>query len=184
MKEFKFQLAETSHIEPIWDIASFWLEKGKSGDFSKGSFSNILSIAEIKILIEDLQVVVTLYENEVVGYYLSNSLFVKPYIEQRKRIIENLICNRVLPNGRYVYQMHAAVKESFLGNGLSIQMLNRLKTILHNRFDYLSGILSEENYQSVYKQHLKAGWEIIGKFNVGYIAIMSTNSLPIKSMKL
>lgn len=165
--------ANQYHAESIFSIGHFWLQKGNECVFEKGSIKHVLNFENIISLIKAKEIVVALSSEVVVGYYLTNSLFISEHIEKRKNIIENLINKRLLPKGKYVYQVQAAVIENALGKGLSTKMLEALKVIVADRFDYLAGIISEENYNSIIQQHRKAGWIILGKFEaIGYLAYM------------
>lgn len=70
--------------------------------------------------------------------------------------------------------MQAAIHENHLNKGISKKLLTLLKKIVSQRFDYLSGIIIKENYEAIIKQHLSAGWQVIGEFDFGHIAIMPT----------
>ena len=61
------------------------------GDKDKGFLKNEFSINEIETLVQEGEIVVAEHENNVIGYYLTNSIFETETIKIRKLLVETLI---------------------------------------------------------------------------------------------
>lgn len=69
-------------------------KKGACGDYSSGSIRHALSINQVKALISNTEIVVCIFKNHVIGYYLTNSLFPSENLKRRKEIMERLITEK------------------------------------------------------------------------------------------
>lgn len=136
----------------------------------KGFLKNNFSKKEIEQLINANEIVVSTISDHVIGYYLVNSIHQSQTVLNREKIISEMIIQKVLPIGRYVYLTQSVVDEKYMQKGIAKELLVHLKILIKERFDYLIGYIDNENLNAK-EAHLRSGWEIITKFENGYLAI-------------
>jgi len=167
--------AELKDAKAISDITEYWVMKGKVEEKDKGYLreKGIYNEGEIINLINYSLVTVAKYEGEVVSFYLINNVYHLDLIEERKKLIQDKINNKILPLGRYAYSLLASTDERFLGKGLNTQTLNLLKEIAKDEYDYFIGIMGYDNL-ATQKSSLKMGWKHFCDVGNGLLAVIGT----------
>lgn len=145
------------------------------GDKDKGFLKIEFSLAEIETLIKENEIVVAENENDVIGYYLTNSIFETETIIKRKRLVEDLIKQGKIKNAKYAFLTQAVVDKPYMGQGVAKQLLKTLKHLVRNKFDYLIGYIDAENLNAR-EAHLKSGWLIFTDMGNGCLAMTEVNA--------
>lgn len=148
------------------------------GDKDKGFLKNEFSLNEIETLIKEEEIVVAENEIEIIGYYLTNSIFETETIKKRKAIIDNLIEESKIKNARYSLLAQAVVDKPYMGQGVAKELLKTLKLLVANKFDYLIGYIDAENLNAK-EAHLKSGWIIFTDMGNGCLAMTEVNKVVI-----
>jgi hypothetical protein len=143
-----------------------FLENDKQKGFLKTSFT----LNQIESIIEAGEVVVAEFENQVIGYYLTNSIIETESNKAREFKVKGLIETGELGSARYVYQTQAVVEKQFMGNGVARELLKNLKKLVSPKFDYLIGYIDNEN-SNAKEAHLKSGWLIFADIEGGCLAM-------------
>jgi len=144
------------------------------GDKDKGFLKNEFTLDEIETLIREGEIVAAEKKNEVIGYYLTNSVFETETIKKRKQIVENLIKEGKIENARYALLTQAVVDKPYMGQGVAKELLKTLKHLVKNKFDYLIGYIDAENVNAR-EAHLKSGWIIFTEMGNGCLAMTEVN---------
>lgn len=145
------------------------------GDKDKGFLKNEFTLKEIETLISENEVVVAEKENEVIGYYLTNSIFETETIRKRKHLVEVLINQGKIENAKYAFLTQAVVDKPYMGQGIAKHLLKTLKHLVRNKFDYLIGYIDAENLNAR-EAHLKSGWTIFTDIGSGCLAVTDVNA--------
>lgn len=140
----------------------------------KGFLKFEFTLSQIQTLIIQNEVVVAEWEENVIGYYLTNSIFEMDTILKRKIIVNELIQSGTIEDAKYVFLTQAAVDKSYMGKGIAKEMLKTLKRLVKDKFDYLIGLIDFENYNAKVA-HLKSGWVIFAETETGWLAMTETN---------
>lgn len=142
----------------------------------KGFLKNEFTIEQIQKLIINKEVVVAEFEKNIIGYYLTNSLFETDVILKRKIIVEKLIQTGEIENSKYVYLTQAVVDKPYMGRGIAKELLKNLKYLVSDKFDCLIGYIDKENLNAK-EAHLKSGWVIFANNNNGWLAMTKVREL-------
>lgn len=173
MESTNYRKAVLSDAKSISHLNYSFYQAFILGDKDKGFLKNNFSIEEIESLIKASEIVVAEINSCVIGYYLTNSIHINETIEKRKKIIDELIENGEIPNGKYVYLTQAVVDKPFMQKGIAKELLKHLKTQVSAKFDFLIGFIDVENLNAK-EAHLKSGWNIISPIESGYLAMTRT----------
>nr|WP_121271720.1 GNAT family N-acetyltransferase [Pedobacter schmidteae] len=139
-------------------------------DKQKGFLKNKFTLDEIETLIASGEVVVAEFQGEVIGYYLTNSIFESEAIRKRKLHVQELIEVGTIRNVRYVYHTQAVVDRPYMGKGVGKALLKNLKKLISSKFDYLIGYIDQENLNARLA-HTKSGWEVFTTVEGGCLAM-------------
>ena len=165
--------AEPSDCRSIVSLNLKWCEAYKKGCKNNGFLKNSFSFDQIQTLIADKQVVVAESQSEIIGYYLSNSLYDNGTTEISKRLIPGLILQGKLPAARYAYHSQAAINSHFMRQGISKKLLKELRKLVSARFDYLVGLIDKENLRSQ-EASLRSGWKAVKQIECGLLIVTNT----------
>jgi hypothetical protein len=146
------------------------------GDKDKGFLKNQFNLEQIKALIMQNEVVVAVFEDNIIGYYLTNSIFETDVIIQRKTQVQELILKGKIKNVKYVYQTQAVIDKPYMRSGIGKELLKHLKRLVQSKFDFLIGYIDAEN-KNAKEAHLKSGWMIFTDTENGWLAMTDVNEI-------
>lgn len=168
---FRGAVAEDSAA--VGRLNALWVDAHRRGDLTGGFLLNAFSQEQVVRLIEAGEVVVATVHRVVVGYYLTNSCWRTPALDDRERLISAAVADGRLPRGRYVYLTQSAVDPSFTRRGIARRLLSELRAHVSDRFDYLVGYIDAEN-PAAQAAHARAGWVCGAPYGNGWLAITPT----------
>jgi hypothetical protein len=146
------------------------------GEKDKGFLKNEFSFEQIQTLIKQHEVVVAQMEENVIGYYLTNSIFETEAIKKRKTIVQELILKGKIKDAKYALLTQAVVDKPFMGKGVAKELLRKLKELVKPKFDFLIGYIDHENHNAK-EAHLKSGWVIFTDIDNGWLAMTEVNEV-------
>ncbi len=122
----------------------------------KGFLKNQFSLDQIQALVQQQEIVVAEFQNKVIGYYLTNSLFETEEIKKRKIIVRDLVLKGKIKDAKYCFLTQAVVDKPYMGKGVAKELLRNLKELVKEKFDFLIGYIDIENLNAK-EAHLKSG---------------------------
>lgn len=163
--EIEIRTALSEDVESFHELHQFWINnKSIKQRFSKDELNTIVS---------NQQAVVAIDKGQVVSYYLVNSFFDTGNVKERENIINQLISNKVLPHGKYALSLQSATNENYFGRGLNTKVLNQLRHISMDKYDFFVGVMAYDNIPTQ-KSSLKMGWKHFGDIGIGLLAVIGT----------
>ena len=109
------------------------------------------------------QLVIGVVNEQVIGYYLLNTVSVDGVLASHHRIVEELKNENKMPAvARVGIGAQACILPLYQGQGLRPQMLDLLVQQLAGRFDYAFSTISKENTRA-FNAHTKDGWQVMGE---------------------
>jgi hypothetical protein len=118
-----YRVADVSDSEAITKLNNKYYRAFLENDKQKGFLKSSFTSDQIEALIKSNEVVVAELGNQVVGYYLTNSIFETESNKIRKLKVYSLIEKGEIENARYVFHTQAVVDKPFMGNGIAKQLL-------------------------------------------------------------
>ena len=164
IEDFVIRKAELKDLESLFNLYQYWDEN--EFHFKNKYTKEIL----LKIISE---IAVAMHNDEVVSFYFINPFLDIGNLEQRKKIIPQLIKEERLPDGRYAYCLLSATHKDYFGKGLNKQTLNLLRKLSKGDYDYFIGIMYYDNI-ATQQSSLKMGWKHFGDIGIGLLAVIGT----------
>jgi len=155
-----------SDLDSLYNLYQYWDEN--EFHFKNKYTKEIL----LKIILES-EIAVAVHKNEVVSFYFINPFLDIGNVEQRKKIIPQLITEGKIPDGRYAYCLLSATNKDYFGKGLNRETLDLLRYQSKGKYDYFIGIMYYENI-ATQKSSLKMGWKHFGDIGIGLLAVIGT----------
>jgi hypothetical protein len=104
---------------------------------------------------------------------LSIRFFDTGNLEERKKVVNDLITKKKLPIGTYAFSLLSSTDANYLGRGLNTKTLNLLRQITKDKYDYFVGVMNYNNI-ATHKSSLKMGWKHFGDIGIGLLAVIGT----------
>jgi len=149
----------------LFNLHKFWIDNKQ--------LKQVYTLSQIQKIITESEAVVAVDNNKVVSYYFVNPFFETGNVAARKKIIEDKIVNGLLPKGRYAYCLQSATDENYTGQGLNRSVLNLLRNLSKDKYDYFIGVMDYNNIPTQ-KSSLKMGWKHFGDIGIGLLAVIGT----------
>lgn len=163
--QIEIRRAELGDLNSLHELHSYWIDKKQIKQvFSHDQLSKIISESNVAVAVDN---------SKVVSYYLLNPFFETGNVEERKKIIERLIEEGTLKNGKYAYSLQAGTNPDYTGKGLNRKVLNLLREFSRDKYDYFVGIMPYGN-EATEKSSLKMGWGHYGDVGIGMLAVIGT----------
>lgn len=154
--------AAISDVEGLKLLNSKWQRTAVGDRIKDGFVGAAFSSETFQELISRKQIVVAVYGNIVVGYYLLNNYSQDGVIGQHKDMVKALQANGLLDTtARICTGAQAIVDSGYMGKGLRTAMLARLGENVKGRYDLLFATIAKDNPRAL-KAHTRDGWTSIG----------------------
>ena len=162
--------ATLNDVGGLFKLHRFWIhQKQLKINFELNQLQKIVLKSEVAVAVDD---------KKVVSYYFVNPFFEIGNLEERRKIIENKIAKGILPQGKYAYSLQSATDENYIGQGLSRAVLNLLRNLCKDKYDYFIGVMDYDNF-ATQKSSLKMGWKHLGDIGIGLLAVIGTGNCVI-----
>lgn len=157
-----FSLAKSEDISSLVELNAKWQVHNLKDDLKiDGFLSAQFTANDFEILIFNGEVVVTSYNDKVVGYYLLNNFCeTKKYYEAKKIILTLIEKNKIPISARIGLGAQALIDKEHQGKGLSRPMLKLLCEKVNSKYDFLYSSISKENTKA-FLVHSKEGWFLV-----------------------
>ena len=159
---YVFRLATQGDTLSLVELNSKWqADKISTAQKSDGFLSAQFNIVDFETLIKNEEVIVTTYNDTLVGYYLLNNFCETKKYQEAKQIIATLVeKNKILNSCKVGIGAQALIEKEHQGKGLSRPMLKLLCQQVISKYDYLYSSISKENYKA-FQVHTKEGWFVV-----------------------
>lgn len=122
-------------------------------------------------LINRNQIVVTQFQQRLVGYYLLNNFSKDGVIGKHEDIVNELKSKQKIAKELSIcVGAQAIVDNEFMGSGIRPLMLQRLAQNVQGKFDYLFATIAKDNPRA-FKAHTRDGWEVVDEDNILYFVV-------------
>ncbi|MDO7886652.1 hypothetical protein [Hymenobacter cheonanensis] len=129
---------------------------------------------------ENQQVVVAMAADEVVGYYLLNTVSTDGVLATHHQAVETLRQQgQLAPTDRVGTGAQACIDLPYQGTGLRQRLLQQLLKQVAGRFDYLFATIAKENTKA-FRAHTGDGWQVRGENNQLYYVVLPVSQLPVQ----
>jgi len=159
---YLFRLATSEDISPLVELNFKWqADKISNAQKSDGFLSAQFNSSDFETLIQNEEVIVTIHNDTVVGYYLLNNFCeTKKYYEAKQIVITLTEKNKIHKSCKVGIGAQALIDKEHQGKGLSRPMLKLLCEQVKSKYDYLYSSISKQNYKA-YQVHTKEGWFVV-----------------------
>lgn len=176
---YSFGLATEKDISSLVELNAKWqFDNILIALKSEGFLSAQFNARDFETLIRNKEVIVTMYVDKVVGYYLLNNFCETKKSYEAKKVVENLIDkNKIQKTSKVGIGAQALIDKEHQGKGLSRPMLKLLCEQVQSKYDYLYSSISKQNTKA-YQVHTKEGWFVIDENeNCYYVLLNPKNNL-------
>jgi L-amino acid N-acyltransferase YncA len=159
---YLFRLATSKDTLALVELNYKWqADKISNAQKSDGFLSAQFNATDFETLIKNEEVIVTLHNDKVIGYYLLNNFCETKKYHEAKQIVISLIAKNKIPNSCKVgIGAQALIDKEHQGKGLSRPMLKLLCEQVQSKYDYLYSSISKQNSKA-YQVHTKEGWFVV-----------------------
>lgn len=171
--------AEFKDAEGVFELLEYWYNNYIDGDRKLGHLhcTNKYTKAIVERFITESYVSVAKDEQDkILSFYLINHFFDIGNIQSRIGIVNQMIDENKLPQGRYAFRLAAATDKDFTGRGLNKKCLKYLQELAKSEYDFFIGVMDYDNI-ATHKSSLRMGWKNIGDIGIGLLAIIGTTEL-------
>lgn len=160
--DFEITQPEITDVEKLKMLNNKWYTALLHGNLSHGYLPSPFSEKHFAKAINEENIVVAKYENEIVGYYfIHNSYSGESYESGIKALSENNILQKINIE-KIGFGVQAAIDKQYQGLGLRPIMLKELIKTVFNKYEILFSRIKKDNTKA-YMGHIKDGWEIISE---------------------
>lgn len=159
---YKFRIAIPNDIQYLLRLNEVWQIHNLS-DTEKidGYLSVQYSYDDLETFIKNEEIVLTTFEEKVIGYYLLNNFCETPKFCEGIKVINEMKSKGIIDNNIKVgIGAQIVVDKEHQGKGLSGKLLSFLCDTVKHKYDLLYSSLSKFNEKG-YSVHTKAGWKIL-----------------------
>ncbi len=154
------------------DLNQKWQRPLLGVDTSHGFLSAAFNTDTFERLAIKKEIVIGLFNERVVSYYLINSLSRDGVLVKHSDIVNGLKSKLILPSeSKVALGAQALVDKDFQGSILRKLMLDELVKLNYDKYEYFFSTISKENLRA-FNAHQKDGWQTISEDNETYHVIL------------
>lgn len=167
--------ANIDDISALVELNESWQKEHLNNNFSNGFLSARFSPKDFEIIVLNNEIVVSIIENVLIGYYLVNN-YSERVLKIHNENVNYLKTKKKIPNDSKVgFGAQALIQKEFQGYGIREVMLSQLVLQLQTKYDVLYSTISKDNLKA-FNAHTKDGWIVVEETFEKYFVIIYTKN--------
>ncbi|GGD72953.1 hypothetical protein GCM10011514_41310 [Emticicia aquatilis] len=161
--DVKICSAEFINVQKLVILNHKWQKAALGDQLQDGYIGAAFSTDTFYAIIEKKQIVITEYNDEVIGYYLLNNISKDGVIGRHEEIVKELKNSGIIDKKKNIcVGGQVVVDSSYMGSGIRQQMLKELVSNMKGCYDFLFGTIAKDNPRA-YTAHTRDGWKVYGE---------------------